>query len=1179
MLINIFVALDTKHFKDSIKFKNLKFNDEYFTLKSEFISTSDGINFFVYNALTDVNDVKSNNFSNIFLTKKQKNSNILEVSEIDKKSLLDVVTTLSFFSNDANNELNPGVWLAADKSYYTYDINTSASSFRLTEGAPDNRINYLFRLECISETECTISHSFGDNRYYLAYDEGFKCITDGSKDFTKFIYHIDGQQLRLYFKLGENLFSIRCKEGPEGFALVLADKDIDDSSTILYINTVQEEFIHNIDASWGRYERNDAISAIDPYRSSISEESQFIIHHQYNDDEDSVNFIPLKNNLTYQGTVTNGSNLTLSSNNKLIGTPIVDFRNYSNINSGCNQELGTENITLTFTFTDQVLRLKEGDRCYFTIPDIDEATGFPALYPYEKLNINDSSFVRNGAFGSDAPFFADTFSKFMNEKSSVNNYSYLCTWLYQPNNSTAPVWLDRYYYPDIVNRAEALGKPTDEQNVLKFSFENILDKYYLRENFEDIENLSQYQISELKKFKDTLQKQGYIDKKSDLYLQGGTKYQYNRISNDTVENIFNKLASDKVSPIKDQSGNNVNLDFPIAFNGNQWRQIPAESFGKTSSFNFNTNLYINPSKKIGIQLFGSDYKHGFNIQNRKDLCPFTYYADKAAIYLLNNSFEIVNKFNLQEKYNVEVKYAVIGEPFDDVYIFTDKSLFIFDYDLRLKNRMEITTIIENGGNGIVQNIKSEDISASYIIQHKRNLFAVINNSSILKIIFKPESELESNLCQNGPSCRLLSKDEYITNFNMVVDPSKPQTAHIIKSIYAMNDKIYAFNYDLIKMSYDGDTLYGLLEDKKPLAEPWYYIFHQTLSRLYTTAAASKYAEFTSDKSIDNLAFGSNGTFALIRGFKSDSESCCLEVYDKSKTKIYNYSLDDFDKIISFDFYRYIDNEHAEHDAFVALGIVGGFLNAIEYRIDEERVLSHRINLKYDGISTFRNIIDSNTFITKLNENKIYFNLFLDDNVSSISHEWDLKEAQQGWYNINVEVDMDEARFEIKINDATIGKYNNTTHPLFRPHTHTNTTIFGYNYYFGIIGKRYGTTLGEILKAPSSKEPYAITNIKCENTTLYKKTLNYHEYQANRLHFSKINDLALTIPCGIRNGIEEIIRYFKYNKPASISNSIKINISGVDGIKNESEFNRLKSNILMALSDNDCLTTINEIEFI
>ena len=1171
------MALESKSFKDCIKFKNLKFNDEYFTLKSEYVRTTEGVNFFAYKALTDVNDVKTNNFSNLFLTKKQKNSNILEVREVDKPGLLDIVTTLSFFSNDAGNKLNPGVWLAADKSYYTYDINTSASSFQLTKGMADNRINYLFRLECIDETQCTISHSFGDNRFYLAYDEGIKCITDGSKDFTKFIYHIDGNRMRLYFKTKENnVFCVRCVEGLNGFSLVLADKNVDDSSTILYLNTEQEEFSHNIDASWGRYERNDAISAIDPGRSSISEESQFVIHHQYSDDEDTVNFIPLKNTLTYQGTATNGSNLTVSSNSKLIGTPIVDFRNYSNISSGCNQELGTENITLTFTFTDQVLRLKDGERCYFAIPDIDERTGFPALYPYEKLNINDSAFVRNGAFGSDAPFFADTFSKLMNEKSAVNTYSYLCTWLYQPDANTAPVWLDRYYYPDLISRAKALNKSSDK-NPFTLSFENILDKHYLSENIEENPDLTPYQISELKKFKDTLQKQGYIDKKSDLYLQGGTKYHYNRVSSDTVEDIFGKLSDDAVSRVKDQAGNNVNLSAAFALDGKHWRQLAAESFGKTGAMSFNTNLYINPSKKMGIQLFGCDYKHGFNIQNRKDLCPFTYYTDKTTIYLLNNSFEIVNKFNLQEKYGVEIKYAVINSPFDDVYVLSDSSLFIFDYDLRLKNRIEIETILKNGN--LNDSISPADISTCYIIQYERNLFAVINNSAILKVIFRPDGETETELCKNGPSCRILSKDEYITNFNVVSNESMPQTAQVIKSICVINGKIYALNYELVKLSSDGDTLYGLLEEKKVGADSNYHIFHQTLSRLYTTAAASKYAEFTSPKSIDNLAFGSNGSFALIRGFKSDSEKCNLEVYDKSKTKVFNYPLDDFDKIISFDFYRYIDTDLKEHDAFIALGVANGFLNVVEYRIDEQKALTYRINLQYDGAEFFRNIIDSNTFITKLAENKLYFNLFLDDGVSSIVHEWDLRDAQEGWYNINVEIDMNEATLEIKVNDEVIGKYNNTSHPLFRPHSHTNTTIFGYNYYFGIIGKRYGTTLGEILKAPGGKEPYAITNTKCENATLYRKTLAYHEYQANRLHFGRINDLSLTIPCGIRNGIEEIVRYFKYNKPASISNSVKINISGVNGIKNESELNRLKSNILIALKDNDCLTTVNEIEFI
>ena len=1173
------MALESKSFKDSIKFKKLKFNDEYFILKNEYISSSDGINFFAYNALNDVNDVKSNNFSNLILTKKQKNSKILEARKVEKSKLLDIVTTLSFFSAEKTSKLNPGVFLAADKSYYTYDINTSASSFYLTEGTADNHVNYLFRVECINELECTISHSFGDNRFYLAYDDGFKCITDGTKQNTKFIYHIDGEYLKLYFKTAplNQPHAVKCIKNENSYELVLEENAFDDDrSTILYINRSEDELSQNIDASWARYNRNNTINGINSSISSNSEESQFIIHHEYSNDEDTVNFIPLKNTLTYQGTVTNGSNLTISSNGKFIGSPLVNYRNYSNINSGCNQELGTENITLTFTFTDQVLRLKDGDTCYFSISESDEVMGLPALYPYERLNLNDSAFVRNGAFGSDSPFFADTFSKFMNEKTSVNNYTYLCTWLYQPDESSMPMWVDRYYYPDLLSRNEALSKEQFD-GIFNLSFENLLDQHYFNENSEDYKALTQYQKTELSKMKATLQKQGYIDKKSDLCLQGGTKYRYSRISSETVENVYDNLAKDAVSGIKDQSGNPADLGSSFAFNNKHWREIPAESFQKTCAINFNTNLYINPAKKMGIQLFGCDYKHGFNIQNRKDLCPFTYYANKSAIYLLNNSFNVANKFDFSNKYGIEIKYAVIGAPFDDIYVFSDKMLFIFDYDLRLKSRIELETIIKRSH--LENSLSPESIGASYVIQHNRNLFAVINNKSILKIIFNPENDTERKLCASGPACRKLSKDEYITNYNIVVNPELPQTAQIIKSLYIANGKIYAFNYDIIKMSSDGDTLYGLTQDYKTSDGSWYYIFHQTLSRLYTTSAPSKYAEFVSENSIDNLAFGSNDMLGLIRGFKNLSDDRCLEIYDKSKTKIYNYPLREFDKIISFDFYRYIGDDFQEHDVFVALGVINDYLSAVEYHINKEKVQIHRPGLKYDNFSTFKNVIDSNSFITNLDDNKLFFNLYLEDGVSTLTHEWDLKEAQEGWYNINVKIDIDEAEFEIKINDSLVKKFDKSSHLAFLPHTHTNTSIFDYNYYYGAIGKRYGTTLGEVLRVPNGIEPYSVKNTKCENTTLYKKTLAYHEYQANRLHFGKINDLILTIPCGIHNGIEEIVRSFKYNKPSSVSNSIKINISGVEGIKSESEMNRLKSNILLALKDNDCLTNINEIEFI
>ena len=51
----------------------------------------------------------------------------------------------------------------------------------------------------------------------------------------------------------------------------------------------------------------------------------------------------------------------------------------------------------------------------------------------------------------------------------------------------------------------------------------------------------------------------------------------------------------------------------------------------------------------------------------------------------------------------------------------------------------------------------------------------------------------------------------------------------------------------------------------------------------------------------------------------------------------------------------------------------------------------------------------------------------------------------------------------------------------------------------------------------------------------------------RLKNEKINDLILTLPCGIRNSIDEMVRFFKYNSSPYVTNKVKINIAGV-GLK-------------------------------
>ena len=83
----------------------------------------------------------------------------------------------------------------------------------------------------------------------------------------------------------------------------------------------------------------------------------------------------------------------------------------------------------------------------------------------------------------------------------------------------------------------------------------------------------------------------------------------------------------------------------------------------------------------------------------------------------------------------------------------------------------------------------------------------------------------------------------------------------------------------------------------------------------------------------------------------------------------------------------------------------------------------------------------------------------------------------------------------------------------------------------------------------------------------------------RLREKQINPIVLTLPCGNRNNIDEIIRYFKFNSAGAISNKVKINTTGT-GLQTEGEFNLVKKEIMDILEKNkDCLVEVKEIEFI
>ena len=72
------MAVNRLTFSNDLKAKDLCYSDEFFKLKSEKVIPSDSFTFDSYDAFKNLVDYKTNNYSNLFLINKQRNSNWLE---------------------------------------------------------------------------------------------------------------------------------------------------------------------------------------------------------------------------------------------------------------------------------------------------------------------------------------------------------------------------------------------------------------------------------------------------------------------------------------------------------------------------------------------------------------------------------------------------------------------------------------------------------------------------------------------------------------------------------------------------------------------------------------------------------------------------------------------------------------------------------------------------------------------------------------------------------------------------------------------------------------------------------------------------------------------------------------------------------------------------------------------
>ena len=173
----------------------------------------------------------------------------------------------------------------------------------------------------------------------------------------------------------------------------------------------------------------------------------------------------------------------------------------------------------------------------------------------------------------------------------------------------------------------------------------------------------------------------------------------------------------------------------------------------------------------------------------------------------------------------------------------------------------------------------------------------------------------------------------------------------------------------------------------------------------------------------------------------------------------------------------------------------GIITQVTYVSDAKSIYVKRLELPTNTAPNYYETINSNVLLRYKDYNALYFNLHVPssynfDHIATI--KWNLQDIQEGWYNINVAIDLDEAVFEVRINDNIYERIDESTHSWFIPHVSSNGTVFNSTYYIGCLGKKYGSTLNQILKN-GQIDPYVCKNSKLENTQIFNRKLEYYEY--------------------------------------------------------------------------------------
>jgi hypothetical protein len=468
-----------------------------------------------YNALSGIVDVKNKNYTNFLLTRNTKVSNILEKEDQILKSD-SLLTNLNFggnflaFQNADNRQL--GLLGIYNESEYYGNYNFTTNGDTLST-------NFVITLK--SDNVCDIYQYYDYKKYYLtrnANDElNFYTQNLGlTASNFKYIYSRPNKAIFLFQTLSGITHFVR----KTGNLLTLSPSTSANKASVyanpIYLSKdIYSDFNINPNTSYVEYEDDNTISENGILKDL---ENNYLLHRE----NDSTDIIVLKNQLTQDNTFTSGNTLLSSQDLKFF---VDGMRNYTSIFNDIDTEKD-ETLALNYVLYN---------KSYEILPGLNRFTAPDNMSPFSRININDTKFVESGAFGYPTPEYADKVYRSDVSVSYDDGQTYLCTWLSGSPLGSEKVWVDRYYYPDLIEKSLALMG----DNSFNPTYDDVVEEL-VAANTSIQDSLSSFTV---------------FDKKSDMVFIPNGKYTYERIK--AEESITDPVV---ITPCQSliTTGNNIN---------------------------------------------------------------------------------------------------------------------------------------------------------------------------------------------------------------------------------------------------------------------------------------------------------------------------------------------------------------------------------------------------------------------------------------------------------------------------------------------------------------------------------------------------------------------------------------------------------------------------------------------